>query len=276
MLDPCDLVPDEALPAAPLLSWSGLAGPLIQALLDELDEGIVLCDARRRPLLLNRAARSELERGDPLRLDAGRLTAQDHGAAEWLESDLREVSRGGARRLRLLPGRAGRLFVTLLPMPGHEALDGLSLLLIGRRTPCREAAIDLLAEMHGLTSSERSVLGGLVEGLNPSDIAIAKGVELSTVRTQISAVRAKLGADSIEGVTRLVATLPSVLPPTSGRRRPVQAVVGSLPMALARAAWMASPMAGPLAPRAAAAAAIAVVSTASAAASAARSRATGA
>lgn len=289
MLDPCEVVQQaaeatggpsgeaarsaggSAVPVRP--SLAGLAEPLIEALLDEFDEGLVVCDAESRPLLLNQAARAELATGDPLALDAGRLIACERGAADLLAADVREVAAGGRRRLLVLPVVAGRLFVVVLPMPHRGLPTGLAMVRIGRRALCRDAAIDLLAETHGLTASERHVLGGLVEGRNPSGIAAAKGVELSTVRTQISAIRGKLGTTSIDGLIRLAATLPSVV--ALPRARPGHRGGRSASIAAARAAWIAAPIAGPLAPRAAASAARAAVSTASAAVSAACSRAAG-
>ncbi len=291
-LEPLDPVPpcgDEAGAAAALLplphagadafapaAVGGLAGTLMRALLDELDEGIVVCDAAGRPVLINRAAREELTSADALRIEGGRLATSDCSGQVLLDTDLRDAALGDCRRLRVLPGRSARLFVAVLPLPGDGMPTGLALVLIGRRALCQDLAIDRLAEAHGLTPSERRVLGDLLAGLHPACIAAARRVELSTVRTQIAALRGKLGAASIDDLIRLAASQPSTA--AAQAARPAGAHRGSLaaPMAATLAAWMSSPIAGPLAPRAAARAATLAVSTACAAASAASRRSAGA
>lgn len=275
MLDPLDPVSRGGEEVGTWPDSTGFAEPLIQGLLDELDEGIVVCDAAGRPALVNRAAQEELAGAGSLRLESGRLSATDRHHASVLESDLREAALGGGRRLRVLPGGTGRLFVAVLPALRDGLPTGLAFVLIGRRALCQDLAIDLLAETHGLTPSERRVLRDLVVGLDPACIAAAKGVELSTVRTQIASVRGKLGAGSIDDLIRLAARLPSAAAqgaqPGHGHRGSRAA-----PMAATLAAWMASPIAGPVAPRAAACAATLAVSTSCATASAASRRAAGA
>lgn len=265
MLDPLDPVwrdGDEAgasIGAAAFRAWpavgarpdlAGFAEPLIRALLDELDEGVVVCDAACRPVLVNRAAETEVAGPGPLRVEGGRLSATDGSGAASLDTDLREVALGGGRRLRILGGRTGRLFVAVQPLLHDGLSSGLALVLIGRRALCQDPALDLLAETHGLTPSERRVLGELLAGLDPACIAAGRGVELSTVRTQIASIRGKLGAGSIDDLIRLAAKLPSAAPPRNPRPARAHRGSGAAPIAAALAAWMASPIAVPLAPRA--------------------------
>lgn len=261
--------------AAPVKVEGALAGPLLQALLDELDEGFVVCDADLRPVLANHAARTELGRRDPLGLEDARLTVIDPEGALRLGSTARDVATGGRRRLLVLPGTAGPLFVVVRPMWRDAQPSGLVLVSIGRRVLCKEPAVDLLAEAYDLTASERRVLGGLLEGLNPSGIAAAKRVGLCTVRSQISAIRGKLGTASIAGLLRLAARIPAAAAPQRSPAAALHRGARAASMATARAPRIASPIAGPVAPRAAAPAATAAVSTACAAASAALSRAAG-
>lgn len=262
------------VPARP--DSTGFTESLIRGLLDALDEGIVVCDAACRPVLVNRAAQAELAGAGALRLEGGRLSTSDRSSAARLESDLREVALGGRRRLLVLPGQTGCSFVALQPAPHGGWPTGLALVLIGRRALCQDPAIDLLAEAHGLTPSERRVLRDLVAGLDPARIATAKGVELSTVRSQIASVRAKLGAASIDDLIRLVARLPAATMAPSLRPEHGHRGSRAAPIAATLAAWMAAPIAGPVAPRAAARAATLAVSTSRAAPSAANRRAAGA
>ena len=57
----------------------------------------------------------------------------------------------------------------------------------------------------------RSVLEALLAGRRPGDIAQAKGVKLSTVRTQIGQLRLKCGAHSIRELLDRVAALPPMM-----------------------------------------------------------------
>jgi DNA-binding CsgD family transcriptional regulator len=72
--------------------------------------------------------------------------------------------------------------------------------MIGRRRACTDLELELVAAHYGLTLAERKVLAGLLRDARPSEIADAHSVKLSTVRTQITSLRLKLGARTIEGL----------------------------------------------------------------------------
>ena len=55
------------------------------------------------------------------------------------------------------------------------------------------------------------VLAALGMGVAPADIAQEQGVKLSTVRTQIGSIRAKIGVSSITDLVRRVAALPPMV-----------------------------------------------------------------
>jgi DNA-binding CsgD family transcriptional regulator len=86
-----------------------------------------------------------------------------------------------------------------------------ALLLTGRRGLCPRLALQHLGRLYALTPAEVSVLGGLLDGVRISDMARARKVKLSTVRTQVAALRAKLGVQRMDDITRLVAELPPML-----------------------------------------------------------------
>jgi DNA-binding CsgD family transcriptional regulator len=67
------------------------------------------------------------------------------------------------------------------------------------------------ARSHGLTPAETRVLAALCDGLAPSVIAQAQSVAMSTVRSQIGAIRAKTGAPSIRALVRQIAVLPPLV-----------------------------------------------------------------
>ena len=68
----------------------------------------------------------------------------------------------------------------------------------------------LFARESGLTSAEGQVLAQVCKGLRPAQIATHQGVQVSTVRTQLRAIRHKTASDSMRELVRKVSSLPTV------------------------------------------------------------------
>lgn len=86
----------------------------------------------------------------------------------------------------------------------------LVLLLMQREHLCTPLALQSFGRARGLTGAETSVLAELCAGHEPAAIAKKFGISLSTVRTQVMAMRAKLGAGSVREMLIQVARLPPV------------------------------------------------------------------
>ena len=82
------------------------------------------------------------------------------------------------------------------------------MLVLPRPAVCGELALEAYARACHLTPSELRVLRALGDGLSPAEIARAHGVAVSTVRTQVSSLRAKTGSPNLRALTRKLATLP--------------------------------------------------------------------
>jgi DNA-binding CsgD family transcriptional regulator len=67
--------------------------------------------------------------------------------------------------------------------------------------------LDLLVRRYSFTASEAEVTLALTSGLSPAEIALTRGVRLSTVRSQIAAALAKTGVTSQARLIVLVARL---------------------------------------------------------------------
>ncbi|MDE2159311.1 MAG: helix-turn-helix transcriptional regulator [Burkholderiales bacterium] len=182
---------------------------LALALLDEIDCGLIVCDALGRITHANRAAQRELAAAQLLAEVDDRLCRVGAGQAE-LEEALRLAAPRGRRHLLRIDRGGDRLLVSVMPFEvgGHGAAQVL--VMLGRRHPCSDLGLEMLASSYGLTLSERRVLAGLVRAVAPRQIAADHGVALSTVRTQISSIRAKLGAGNIEGLLLRAAEVPPV------------------------------------------------------------------
>lgn len=190
----------------------GFSAPMLQALFDQIGSGLIVCDAEGRIQLANRAAQAEL-RSARLLHDAGGTLQRTATADGDLAHALRQAALRGRRSLvRLLAG-GDRLHVSTLPLAGDTG--PLVLVVLGRRRACSELELELLAASYGLTHAERRVLAGLMQEERPSEIAERHAVKLSTVRTQISSIRAKLGTRSVEGLLLRAAEVPA-MPPVLG------------------------------------------------------------
>ena len=168
--------------------------------------------ARGRLLLCNHMARRELADGGVLGLAADGLLDAAGGAGLLA---LRRAVHGAAfvRSHHLVPLRHGALCLMLAVQPLRSDDDAPQrvLLLTGRRGLCPELAVQHLGRVYALTPAELSVLSSLLAGVRIGDMARARGVKLSTVRTQVAALRAKLGVQRVDDITRLVAELPPML-----------------------------------------------------------------
>jgi len=179
------------------------------ALFDHVGSGLVVCDADGHAFFINQAARHEMAAGRLLSAVGGQVQ-RAAGADGELIAALRAAAQRGRRSLVRLTQGKDRLMLSTLPfrLPGLD--EPLVLLVFGRRHGCSPLELELLAGSYGLTGAERRVLAGLVREANPREIADEHAVKLSTVRTQISSIRSKLGARSIEGLLLRAAEMPPV------------------------------------------------------------------
>lgn len=178
----------------------------LQALLDELAFGLVVCDGLGALQLSNHAARHEAARGGLLGIERGCLVRQP-GVGGDLDAAMRQAAQRGRRSLVRLARGGDRLLLHVLPLPGGAG-GPLVMVMMGRRQACSDLGLEMLASAHGLTLAEHRVLAGLVHDMTPSEIARRHDVEVTTVRTQILSIRAKLDARSITAVLLRAAGVP--------------------------------------------------------------------
>ena len=192
------------------LAMPGMSSQWLLRALDELDHGIVIVGGDGRVLHLNHVAQSELDGDHPLRLLDGELRARDGRDALSLREALQGAMRG-LRRMFAVGGDAARMVLAVVPLEVGGAGPGAALVNFSKRRMCEELSVEGFARCHGLTMAETQVLKGLCAGVTPQHVANEQGVKLSTVRTQISSVRAKTGAASIRALVKQVAQLPPMV-----------------------------------------------------------------
>lgn len=190
------------------IGWHWLA-----AALNEIDYGVLLLDEDARLLHANRVAGNELDESHPLQLLGRELRARDPEDVAPLGDALRQATRRGLRRLLTLGQKQRRpVGVSVVPLPALGSDErSATLVILGRRQVGAELAVESFARIHGLTGGETRVLLALSHGDQPAEVARAHGVAISTVRTQIGAIRQKTGAPSIRALLRQVAALPPLM-----------------------------------------------------------------
>jgi DNA-binding CsgD family transcriptional regulator len=83
-----------------------------------------------------------------------------------------------------------------------------ALVMLGRRQPAPDLAVEMLGSLYSLTSAEQRVLVGLLAGQRVEALACERGVTVATLRSQVGSLREKLGAGRLEDLVRLAAGLP--------------------------------------------------------------------
>jgi DNA-binding CsgD family transcriptional regulator len=187
-----------------------------QSILDELDHGIVLLGPDQHLVLMNRAAEAVLAGTPAVAMLSRQLRARSPQDAQRLQDALHAATERGLRRLLAVGSGDQRISLAVVPL-GDERMAPpyATMVMFGKRLVCEQLSVQWFAQSHGLTPAETRVLARLAGGASPREIADEHEVGLSTVRTQIGAIRVKTGTDSIRELLRQVA----VLPPMVGRLR---------------------------------------------------------
>jgi DNA-binding CsgD family transcriptional regulator len=180
-------------------------------MLDEIDYGMLLVADDRVVLHANHVARAELDDEHPLQLLGAELRVRGPQDVAPLREALVAARERGLRRLVSLGQDEQRISVAVVPLPAATGDEALTLLVFGKRRMCEALSAHWFAREHGLTSAESRVLAALCDGEPPLKIAAAQCVCISTVRSQISAIRAKTGASSIRALVRQIAVLPPLV-----------------------------------------------------------------
>ena len=171
-----------------------------------MDYGVLLLGAHGEVLHHNHRARQWLDSGQALRLVGGQIGAPDPVDEAALLDALQAAARRGLRRLLPLGRGDARRVAALVPVE-----PGVAALMLGKPRVCEDLSLQWFARSHALTPAETRVLAALGAGAKPTDIARDQGVKLSTVRTQIGAIRDKTGVASITELLRRVAALPPMV-----------------------------------------------------------------
>ena len=198
---------------------------MLAMVLDEVDYGLLLLGQSLNVLHINRAAHMELVANHPLRLLDQHLSTRDLRDAQALREALQDAAQKGRRRMLQLGETSHSAQVSVVPLAPGACATAAVLVVLGKPQMVGPLAVQGFARTHGLSPSEEQVLAGLCLGLTPQQVANKHGVKIATIRTQISNLRAKTGAESIRDLVQQVACLPPMMDVL--QRRPVNGWAGS-------------------------------------------------
>ncbi len=198
----------EAPPFGPAIDHAILSR-LLTVLMDRIECGVLACGPDGELYHANVAGRRELERGRLLHVAGDRVRSNAASQAQWLAA-LRDASARMRSRLVDIDDGGERVMIALMPVHVDGLASPACLAMLGRRAVCSPLGLEMLSSSRGLTFAERRVFGALVGNHTAREIAASHGVAVATVRTQIQAVRDKLGVRSIDALLLRAAEVPPV------------------------------------------------------------------
>ena len=189
-------------------------------LFNELAYGLIVVDANRQVIHINRAARGALAREQRLRVRGRALEA-------WRDRDAKVFARAlyaafSGRRAAMKIGDSkdsAQGTIILVPLAVSVSLGSLNqshvghIALVFERSACAESlSIAFYAQNHGLTSGEERVLRALNQDQSVGEVASALGTAISTIRTHVNHIREKTGARSLRALVANVRSVPPLMP----------------------------------------------------------------
>jgi DNA-binding CsgD family transcriptional regulator len=184
--------------------------------LDQMAAAVIVTDREARIVWVNRIGEDLLSAGHALSVRQGRLRA----ARAFETAKLSALIRAAAVPDSLDPA-IGRMLVRVdgeLPcilsvtrLAGELSAFDRPLAMIVVIAPRRHApATADLAELFGLSPAESRLAVALMAGKKLSTIAADTGLRITTLRTQLSAILKKVGADRQADLMRILASVPVV------------------------------------------------------------------
>lgn len=184
--------------------------------IDRLNDAVVVTDDAARVFEMNKAAERMVRLDDGLTIRHGQLCARPVFEAVKLAKFIAAAAvnpPAGAPAGRMLVGRSGGRLpycLTVVPLGGDGVDDRRAVMVIVADPEEHSSSERELAELFGLTPAESRLAAGLVAGKTPRDMAIAFGLQITTLRTQIRAILKKVGVNRQIDLIRVVSSIPHI------------------------------------------------------------------
>jgi len=196
-----------------LVQAGGFSG-LGRIILDKLDRGVVLLDARGRVLDANSLAVRLLKAGDGMALRSGRFVFADAALELRLSRMITQRGAGAAAafaaRVSRSAGAPYRVVVTPVP-EGADERDVAFVALIYAPDEQRDISTDVLRELYALTPAQAQVARSLFAGRSVEESAAALNLSPNTVRTHLKQIFTRCEVQSQAELLHLLAQGPQHL-----------------------------------------------------------------
>jgi DNA-binding CsgD family transcriptional regulator len=197
------------------LRRAGWKASIASQALDQLASGVIIADADGRVVETNRVAERILLRNDGLMIRGMRLKALRAADDAKLGSLLAAVAADtqvGASIRSMLIGRAGSptayaLTISHIPKDLAPYARPLAMILLADPDAVVAEPLDLV-ELFGLSPAESRLAAALMRGKKLRDISTDFGVQVTTLRTQLSSILKKLRAKTQADLIRICSNIP--------------------------------------------------------------------
>jgi DNA-binding CsgD family transcriptional regulator/PAS domain-containing protein len=186
---------------------------IMQTAVETISPALMLLDAQGKVVFTNRRAQAFLTANDNLKIMADTLVVEGRQQQARLDA-LLKIS-PAQETLLGIPHSSGKhnLWLIRVPMlPGGDAPPDARRPTIALMLHDSEATntIDMkgFAKVHNLTPSESRVLSLLLEHVSLPPIALALGITMHTVRSQLRTIREKTGAKRQAELVRMLMSWP--------------------------------------------------------------------
>jgi DNA-binding CsgD family transcriptional regulator/PAS domain-containing protein len=195
------------------LRETGYRSAISQEALDCLAAGVLIVDREGRVLTVNPSAERILSLGDGLTVRYGKLCARRNFETGKLAGLIAAAASAltPASGYMLIARAGGGMPYVLGVAPVGVALSAfdwpVAMVLIAAPVENYSSEVEL-ADLFGLSPAESRLAAALARGKKPPEIAEEFGVQISTVRTQLSAILKKLNVERQSDIVRLVSIIP--------------------------------------------------------------------
>ncbi len=186
----------------------------LQATLDFVGYGVVRCAGDGKIIYANRAALEMLRRQDGLRgILGGRLGALDTNDGTSLSRFIHKAAQvqapsSGALQIERTEGHPPYRLV-VVPFRVVSGMKSTALILIDDPQKKRPDFLQHVRGIYDFTQAEGELAIGLMSGISPEDYSEARGVRITTVRTQIRSMMDKAGTTRLIDLIAALVQIPT-------------------------------------------------------------------
>lgn len=203
-----------------------------EAALDAMSLGVVVVNSEMLILTANASAQAMATDGSVVTIRRGAaggaaarlvLTAGNHSDGKALATLVRAAALGGTSGGAVLlrtDGDGMGIAAVVAPLPSQLSgnpnvsggrIFGQALILLRDLTKAPSPpSTSVLRDLFGLTRAEAETASALSGGATKEAVAVARGLRVTTVRTQVRAILGKTGATNLRDLERLLGHLPKV------------------------------------------------------------------